>query len=410
MQQELFEKLLEKFLDETITSEELVVFLQEIRNNANQETLNEVLAAKLENKAYSGFADNDGMEEILFQTMLKKADEHKKDETLLVTMPPRKKYFSLLQITAAAVIGLIATSVYFLYFNKTNNQTASIKTTAALNKDIQPGGSKAILTLADGTTIILDSAKDGALSQQGNTKVIKLNNGQLAYHSSGTANTQIVYNTISTPKGGTYQVILPDETKVWLNAASSLRFPTAFTGKERNVEITGEAYFEVSPLLTSHDRGGKKIPFIVHVGEMSVEVLGTHFNVMAYNDEKAIKTTLLEGAVEVTKNNNSVLLKPSQQATLTKASNDLRVTDDIDINQETAWIHGMFQFNDEDLPTILRQLSRWYDVEVSFSNAVPADHFTGKISRNASLSNVLKILELSEVHFKIEGRKIIVTS
>jgi ferric-dicitrate binding protein FerR (iron transport regulator) len=131
---------------------------------------------------------------------------------------------------------------------------------------------------------------------------------------------------------------------------------------------------------------------------------------MAYDDEKAIKTTLLEGAVKVTKNNNSVLLKPSQQATLTKTNNDLRVKDDIDTNEETAWIHGMFQFNDVDLPTILRQLSRWYNVEVSFSNVVPADHFTGKISRNVSLSNVLKILELSDVHFKIEGRKIIVTS
>lgn len=402
MQQELFEKLLEKFLDETITSEELGVFLQEIKNEANQKMLNEVLVAKLENKACSGFADKDGIEE-MFQTVLKIVDEHKKAETLMITMPPRKKYFSLLQITAAAVvIGVIATSIYFLYFSKTNHQIASTKTTVASNKDIQPGGNKAILTLADGTTIVLDSAKDGPLSQQGNTKVIKLNNGQLAYHSSGAANTKAVYNTISTPKGGTYQVILPDETKVWLNAASSLRFPTAFSGKERNVEITGEAYFEVTK--------NKEMPFIVTLNDMSVEVLGTHFNVMAYNDEKAIKTTLLEGAVKVTKNNNSILLKPSQQASLNKTNNDLHVTDDIDINQETAWVHGMFQFNDVDLPTILRQLSRWYDVDVSFSNTVPSDHFTGKVSRNASLSNVLKILELSDVHFKIEGRKIVVTS
>ena len=415
MQKEAFEKLMAKFLQETLSPEELAAFLTEVRTPDNQDILNDILTQKLENKAYCEFYAKDDLDEML-KLVLKKAaikemEENASGPTAVVTMRPRKNYFSFSAVAAAAIItGIILTGAFYLFFNNSNKDVAVIKQPIALTSDVQPGGNKAVLTLADGTTIILDSAKEGALSQQGNAKVIKLTAGQLAYNSTGNT-TEVVYNTISTPKGGTYQVILPDETKVWLNAASSLRFPTTFTGKERSVEITGEAYFEVATLYSKEKQ---KIPFIVNVtsgdGNMKVEVLGTHFNVMSYNDEKQVKTTLLEGAVKVSKNGNSVLLRPLQQAQLTKTNNDLRVTNDVDVNEETAWRNGIFQFNDAELSTVMRQLARWYDVDVSYSGNISADHFTGKISRNISLAKVLKILELSDVHFKIEGRKIIVIS
>jgi len=415
MQKEAFEKLMAKFLQETLSPEELAAFLTEVRTPDNQDILNDILTQKLENKAYCEFYAKDDLDEML-KLVLKKAaikemEENASGSRAVVTMRPRKNYFSFSAVAAAAIItGIILTGAFYLFFNNSNKDVAVIKQPIALTSDVQPGGNKAVLTLADGTTIILDSAKEGALSQQGNAKVIKLTAGQLAYNSTGNT-TEVVYNTISTPKGGTYQVILPDETKVWLNAASSLRFPTTFTGKERSVEITGEAYFEVATLYSKEKQ---KIPFIVNVtsgdGNMKVEVLGTHFNVMSYNDEKQVKTTLLEGAVKVSKNGSSVLLRPLQQAQLTKTNNDLRVTNDVDVNEETAWRNGIFQFNDAELSTVMRQLARWYDVDVSYSGNVSADHFTGKISRNISLAKVLKILELSDVHFKIEGRKIIVIS
>ena len=413
MQKEAFEKLMAKFLQETLSPEELAAFLTEVRTPDNQDILNDILTQKLENKAYCEFYAKDDLDEML-KLVLKKAaikemEENASGSRAVVTMRPRKNYFSFSAVAAAAIItGIILTGAFYLFFNNSNKDVAVIKQPIALTSDVQPGGNKAVLTLADGTTIILDSAKEGALSQQGNAKVIKLTAGQLAYNSTGNT-TEVVYNTISTPKGGTYQVILPDETKVWLNAASSLRFPTTFTGKERSVEITGEAYFEVATLYSKEKQ---KIPFIVNVtsgdGNMKVEVLGTHFNVMSYNDEKQVKTTLLEGAVKVSKNGSSVLLRPLQQAQLTKTNNDLRVTNDVDVNEETAWRNGIFQFNDAELSTVMRQLARWYDVDVVYEGKISNDEISGKIYRNTNLSEVLKLLNVLDVNYKIEGKKLII--
>jgi len=411
MEKQVFEQLLQKFLDEMISQEELTLFLSAADSETNLAVVDDVLRTRLENKADTGFSNKAELKQ-MFLEVLKKVGEQTEVAAPVIAMPA-KKYFSFRRIAAAAIFtGVLATALYYFAGRKTGGQTAVTKPAITISKDVLPGGNKALLTLADGSTIVLDSAKEGALSRQGNTQVIKLNNGQLAYKAKGQAGV-VLYNTISTPKGGTYKIILPDDTKVWLNAASSLRFPTAFTGGERNVDITGEAYFEVASLVGGN---GKKVPFIVHVNEgqgnggMKVEVLGTHFNIMAYADEKAAKTTLLEGAVKVTQGSNSVLLSPMQQARASNSGNDLKVTDHVDTNQETAWVNGMFQYNDADFATIMRQLCRWYDVEVNYTGAVPADHFTGKMPRNLSLAKVLKILELSDVHFRIEGKKIIVTA
>ncbi|HWK05563.1 MAG TPA: FecR family protein [Puia sp.] len=269
-----------------------------------------------------------------------------------------------------------------------------------LKNDVSPGGNKAVLTLADGSRIVLDSAHNGVLSQQGNSKVQKLDSGQLAYNTLHEKPAGIVYNMLATPRGGQYQLVLPDGSKVWLNATSSLRFPTSFTGKDREVELTGEAYFEI--------KGNKAMPFKVKVSrDMEVEVLGTHFNIMAYEDESAIKTTLLEGAVRVTKGGTSKMVKPGQQVQL-NGKGELDVVGDVDVEEVVAWKNGYFQFHIADIETVMRQLTRWYDVDVSYEGKKPEGHFLGEISRNNNLSDVLKMLELNGVHFRVEGKKLIV--
>jgi len=273
--------------------------------------------------------------------------------------------------------------------------------------DHAPGKQNATLTLADGTKITLDSAANGNLAQQGNTKVIKLN-GQIAYTGQSSDNGSPLFNTISTARGNQYMLILSDGTKVWLNAASSMRFPTAFKGNERKVEITGEAYFEIKP--------NPAMPFKVMAGGGEIQVLGTHFNVNAYSDESTVKTTLLEGAVAVRKDNARLVLSPGQQAKFRPqqypaASNERTITllKDIDTGQETAWKDGFFWFDNTDIHTLMRQVSRWYDMEVVFNGEISDDGFSGKVSRSVPLSKLLKVLEQYEIKFKVEGKKIIVS-
>ena len=266
--------------------------------------------------------------------------------------------------------------------------------------DLPPGRNGAVLTLADGHTISLDSAANGRLAQQGNIKVIKLN-GQIAYTNNGSAkgDEAVLFNTISTARGNQYQLTLSDGSKVWLNAASSLRFPTTFKGKERRVEVTGEAYFEIAK--------NPSMPFKVQAGGGEIDVLGTHFNVNAYTDEPSVKTTVLEGAVAVKKESALQLLAPGQQAEFSPKGR-ITLSENVDVTRETAWKDGFFWFNNTDIHTLMRQVSRWYDVEVEFSGNITDDGFTGKVSRNVPLSKLLNVLEQYEIHFKIEGKKIIV--
>ena len=287
------------------------------------------------------------------------------------------------RMAAACVVGFLAFSTYLLLRNNSNHQTAQ---TLADNKiaknDIKPGSDKAVLTLADGSTIMLQDAQNGAIAQQGSANVVKLN-GKLDYNASGSQTPEILYNTIATPRGGQYEVQLPDGTHVWLNAASSLRFPTAFTGINREVELTGEAFFEVAK--------NKSIPFVVNVQHNKVTVLGTHFNINAYSDEKSINTTLLEGSVKFNAGLQEKLLKPGQQSVFTPATAALTVKP-VDINQVIAWKNGFFEFDNTDLATIMRQISRWYDVDISYQTRDSKSLFGGGISRKLNLSEVLHLL------------------
>lgn len=267
--------------------------------------------------------------------------------------------------------------------------------------DRQPGGNKAILTLADGSTLVLDSTRNGNIAFQGNTQVIKADSSLSYNHlpKLGVAQ-EVAYNTLSTPKGGQYALTLADGTRVWLNAASSIRFPTAFTGKQRQVDIQGEAYFEVA-----HNTAQ---PFIVHTGGVSVEVLGTHFNVNAYSDEDAITTTLEEGSVKLSIGNVSRVLKPDQQAVMERATGGIIVTP-VDAEEMIAWKDGLFVFSNADMREVTRQLSRWYNVEVILKDRI-AEHLNATFPRTLPLSRVLSLIEKTGLaHFKLEGGKLNVT-
>jgi ferric-dicitrate binding protein FerR (iron transport regulator) len=264
---------------------------------------------------------------------------------------------------------------------------------------VLPGGNRALLTLANGSSIVLDSAADGILAQQGNTRIKKLNGGQIVYSVPGMKPEAVFYNVLTTPRGGQYRLALPDGSQVWLNAASSIRYPTAFTGRERRVEITGEAYFEIAK--------NPQMPFYVKVNDMQVEVLGTHFNVMAYANEDAVRTTLLEGSVKVNRGSSTVFLKPGQQSALGEKG-AVSVIDGADTEEAVAWKNGLFEFDNVSIETVLRQISRWYDVDVQYEGNTMPSHFGGQISRYSNLSQVLKILELSGIHFRIEGKRLIV--
>jgi len=267
-----------------------------------------------------------------------------------------------------------------------------------LSTDFVAGTEKAMLQLADGSTVPLNGG-GSTIPQQGGTQV-QSNAGKLAYVSN-TTSAETVFNSIITPRGGQYQVTLSDGSNVWLNALSSLRFPASFTGNERVVELIGEAYFEISK--------NADMPFKVHLPSgAEVEVLGTHFNIMAYTDESSIQTTLVEGSVKVTRGTNSVKLIPNQQARISE-SGEITVLNGFNVNQAVAWKDNKFVFRNTHIEEIMRQVSRWYDVDVVYEGDVSELTFGGTISRKENASAVLNLLELTgTVEFKTEGRIITV--
>lgn len=324
-------------------------------------------------------------------------------ENILQKTVNKKKVFFLYKISwynqaAALVLLFVGLGAYYNFVEDSKsiheNPIALVKT------DLPPGGNKAILTLSNGSTIVLDSTKNGLLTHQSNTQIVQTGKGQLSYTNLSKDDKELILNSITTPKGGEYQLVLPDGTKVWLNAASSIRFPVAFVGKKRKVTITGEVYFEVAK--------DKKKPFIVSSGSMDIEVLGTHFNVSAYNEESIIKTTLLEGSVRINNNKKSeVYLVPGQQSQL-NSNGQFSIKNNIDLDREIAWTKGKFQFNSNTIQEIMLQLSRWYDVEVIYQGKISSETFSAIVKRSSNISQVLKLMEASGVKFNIEGKKIYV--
>lgn len=293
---------------------------------------------------------------------------------------------------AATVALLVATGITFFYALR---KPAGPLTAPPLMADVMPGTNKAVLTLADGSVVTLDSAGRKVI-QQGAT-VVKQQNGQLQYAAAG-SNAPIGYNTLKVPRGGQFTIVLPDGTQAWLNSASSLRYPTAFTSNNRTVELEGQGYFEV--------KQNAKQPFIVKVNTIEVQVLGTAFDIMAYADEATVNTTLLNGMVKVKQGKTEKYLHPGDQAAVDNSTGKISVYP-VDVAGVTAWKTGFFEFDNANINVIMRQLARWYDIEIDTKNA---DNrlFGGRINRSLPLSEMLKLLETSGAKFNLEGRRLTV--
>lgn len=316
---------------------------------------------------------------------------------ILRTLGSRKwlRYAASLLILLAVGYGI----QQFVTRNSSESRNEELAETIQL-EDIVPGKDGAVLTLVDGSTVVLDSMGNGLVTTQNGTKVL-LRNGQLVYDGKNVAAAAVGYNTMSTPKGRQFKLVLPDGTNVWLNAASSIRYPVVFNNNERVVDITGEAYFEVA-----HN---KKQPFRVRTtGGTEIEVLGTHFNINSYDNEESVNTTLLEGSVRVLHNGGQLILKPGQQAQST-ATGAINLRKQVNLEQVMAWKNGIFDFQDATLEEVMRQLERWYDIEVVYEKNIPKLEFYGKMGKDLSLESVLSGLEKSNVRFRLEaGRKLVV--
>jgi ferric-dicitrate binding protein FerR (iron transport regulator) len=323
-------------------------------------------------------------------------------------IPVRRIGFSRQWYWVAAVLLVLLSGTYFFYLQhspeKGNKQPVLAK------QDILPGKEGAVLTLADGTRMVLDSLGNGVIAMQNGARVV-LQNGQLAYDAAQAAGGPVSYNTMSTPRGRQFSLVLPDGSKVWLNSASSISFPTSFSADKRMVTIEGEVYFEVAQHSAK--------PFIVKARHTEVDVLGTHFNINAYSDEQVVATTLLQGSVRASVLANDqltegMILQPGQQAQvaetiLKKDASRLKLVNNVAITKVMAWKNGVFDFEDTNLESLMRQLTRWYDIEVVYEKGVPNMEFGGKMSRNMKLSDVIKALKEAGVNCSLEeGRKLVV--
>lgn len=397
--------LFRRYFEQTATREEKAELIEWISREEHIAEAKELMDKIWESFHNEGIVFTEAQSEEMLQHILhneyndtSKKGTHKK---------PKVLYFFKV---AAAVLLLIAvgSGYFFLSRNKKNNVQSKV-VLQQKEEDVAPGGNHAVLTLSNGTTIHLDSAGNGVLSRQASTKIVKISSGLLAFNGREKNNekpaigndrrTAVQYNTLTTPKGGQYQLILPDGSQVWLNAASSIRFPTTFEGEQREVRISGEAYFEIAQNVAK--------PFIVKANDLNIEVLGTSFNVNAYADEPAQKTVLIEGAIRVKKGLNSKILRPGQEATTVRNSAHIRLSG-ADIEEVIAWKNGLFHFEGEDMATIMHKIARWYDIDIVYEGDIPRGHYSGIISRNINLSQVLEILKLSGIKFKINNDRLTV--
>lgn len=377
--------LFHRYLDDQLSIEEFEEFC-ELAGNSPEE-LREALANLWEGTANAS-------------PLLTAAEWNAVMPSLIANEAPGRKRSSRLFIWRAAAAAVVITGLGLLYLsvrkNTTNEQLTSRQ---QIPEDIKPGSNKAILTLADGTTINLDSAGTGNIARQGNTQILKSDSNSLSYQATQ-GNTATAYNTLTTPLGGQYTLTLSDGSRVWLNAGSSIRFPATFNGQERGVELTGEAYFEVA-------KDAAHI-FRVSVNGTQVEVLGTSFNIMAYNNEAAIKATLLEGSIRVEYNGTPLQLKPGQQAQVNKQKG-IKLIENTDIQEAIAWKNHLFWFNNTDIPSVMREIARWYNIDIIITGDI-SWHFTGSIPREATISEVFGILqEAGKIHIVTRDRKIIVS-
>lgn len=393
MTPEKFKSLLAGYYAGTLSAKEKEELTALLHDPQHRGQLEQLFTEDLADPALKITVDTESLELMYQQIQLQKQ-----------IAPVRRISYGVRWVAAASVTLLLATGAWFLFFQP-SHKPAIADTKNVLKNDIAaPAYTKAVLLLADGKEVILDSAANKQLTVQGNTTVVKPGDGQLVYqvNSSLPASGSPLLNTLTIPKGSRpMQLILTDGTKIWLNASSSVTYPVTFTGNERKVQMTGEAYFEVASLTGTGEKG--KMPFIVQKGDVAVNVLGTHFNVNAYEDEDALKVTLLEGSVRVTHNAERKMLEPGQQALVSPSSDQPIQLATPDPDQVMSWKEGFFDFNGEGIQSVMRQLARWYNVEVEYKGEITNNHFSGIISRSNNLSQVLKMLQSTGgVGFSIE--------
>ncbi|MGF6847907.1 transmembrane sensor [Chitinophaga sp. W3I9] len=391
--------LLSKHLKGTLTPEEAVKLHAWVADNKQHqqvwEEINDAAVQQAAVKLIAQYNENEALAQFLARY-----------SPNAQPVPGERVHFLQRWRWAAAAAAIIFMAGTFYWFQSQRPAPAGFAGNAPVT-DIAPGKNGAILKLADGSRIALDSLQNGVVATQNGTRIL-FDNGRLVYGPGGKENNEVAYNIITTPNGRQFRVSLPDGTQVWLNAASSIRYPTVFEGKHRNVEITGEVYFEVAQ--------NAQMPFQVTVPDnVRIEVLGTHFNVNAYANEESQHTTLLEGAVKVLSlkpqasdlYRKGIVLRPGQQLQLSETP---RVISNADIDKIMAWKNGLFDFDGMDLKYAMKQIARWYDVEIVYKGAVPDIKFYGKISRNISLAGLIKGLNSTGVHLNIEeGKRLVVT-
>lgn len=384
------EKLLQKYLDGQCTvaeTEELYAWLQSSGSHRSLlAAMQREFEKTMEEHHEIPSEVSDRMETRLLQDI-------SRDKVVKVRPRTRIRWAA-----AAAILLLLGSGIYYMMTVSPRKTFTTSNSTVADTGDIAPGTNKAILILANGDVVTLDSAGNQIINQ-GQT-VVRQKNGQLEYAVQGNSDA-VVYNTLTVPRGGQFNIVLPDGSHVWLNAASSMRYPTAFNGDRREVELQGQGYFEVAP--------NARQPFFVKVNNLEVQVLGTRFDVMAYADEQSINTTLLEGLVNVKNGASQQTLRPGQQAIVDPATGSM-VVRQADVDQVIAWKTGFFEFDNASLGDILRQLARWYDIDVSYNQTGNERLFGGRISRGLPLSDILHMLEANGPTFLLSGRKLTVTS
>jgi ferric-dicitrate binding protein FerR (iron transport regulator) len=386
MQSPELRRLLEKYVDNSISEEEFFRLWKSLHEGGLDADWQDAIRQTIDEGKFQGLSDPDEMAARLstIRTIIEAGAPAGGE---VRHMHSRGRVIRVAGYAAAAVV-LFVSGIYL--FGGYPRDKPSVAAAPVAMEKVRPGSKKAILTLADGTNITLDSVANGRIAQQGATQVLKLANGQVRYQPIAAGRKQqLVYNVMSTPMGGQYELTLPDGSNVWLNAGSSITYPTAFPGNERRVKITGEVYFEVAR--------DKNRVFHVSAGDQEIEVLGTHFNINAYTDEGHVKTSLLEGAIKV----NKVLLRPGQAF----AHDRIEPTN---TEQDVAWKNGVFNFNNQSLAQVMRQLARWYDLEIIYPHGIPKKEYGGEMGRDLSLEQVLKGLENSNIHFQLNGKRLTV--
>ena len=390
-QKEKFAILLRKYLDNSANALERIE-LAKLAKEVNQDSFLAFLEEIWESPAETDLVLEPKESEKILQSILHGKPEPK---ARTINLKPIMIRFA----AAAAILLLITTGILSLRKNKMAGDR-DIAAQYILPEDVMPGGNKALLTLPDGSQIVLDDTREGLIHEQFGIKVIKMDNGQLVYERPEGEPAEVAYNTISTPRGGMFNLILPDGSTVTLNANSRIRFPMIFASEKREVEIEGEVYFDVAQ--------NKNWPFMVKINDIEIEVLGTSFNVMGYSDESAVRTTLIEGLVKVSTRTQNATLSPGQQSAI-DLEGTISVIENADIADIISWKEGWFKFSRSSIEEIMRQISRWYDLDVVYEGNMPLRTYTGIVSRSSNLSKVLLMMEKAGITFRIQEETIYVT-